>query len=193
RLMYWQVYLHKTSLVAEQLMIRALNRAKRLIQNGSKVEASEALSYFLQHKITEESFDQNTLDIYAQLDDFDIISALKVWQYHDDFVLKNLSDMIINRELLQVKIKNKKIKEEQLNKHIDSLKQTYNISTEEAKYFVFTGEISNQAYQGNTEAVNILLDTGEVTEIVEASDHLNLKVLSKPVTKYYICYPKQKL
>ena len=101
--------------------------------------------------------------------------------------------MLINRELLSIKIKHKKIKNDQLAKHIENLTKTYNISSAEAAYFVFKGEISNQAYQRKSEQINILYKTGKIIEVAKASDHLNLKALAKPVTKYYICYPKTKL
>ena len=192
RLMYWQVYLHKTSLVAEQLMIRALQRAKFLVSSDIEVQANKALSYFLNQTIGKKEFGDNVLRIFAQLDDFDIISALKEWQYHDDFVLSNLSDMIINRDLLKIKIKDKNFKNDLLLKQRDKLISKYNISEEEANYFVFTGEITNHAYEHRKQGINVLFKNGEIAEITEATDHLNLKVLSKPVTKYYICYPKQR-
>lgn len=193
RLMYWQVYLHKTSLVAEQLLIRVLKRANELAEKGEKLYASKALSYFLINNINEETFSKESLEVFSKLDDYDIISALKEWCHHDDFVLRNLCQMILDRELLKVKIKNKKVKDENFEKHITKLINTYKITKEEAAYFVFKGEITNQAYQRKTQRINILFKTGKVSEIVKASDHLNLKVLSKPVTKYYICYPKEKL
>lgn len=193
RLMYWQVYLHKTSLVAEQLLIRVLKRANQLCDAGHKLNASGPLLYFLKNKISIANFNNETLEIFSELDDYDIISALKNWQYYDDFVLSNLCEMIINRNLLKVKLKNKIIKKSSLDKHIEALKLKYNISTEEAQYFVFTGNISNQAYQLNTKGINILHKSGKIEDIVKASDQLNLKALSKPVTKYYICYPKDKL
>lgn len=193
RLMYWQVYLHKTGLVAEQLLIRVLKRAKELHNNGIRLEASKALLFFLENKIAIDNFNNDTLDIFSQLDDYDIISAMKHWQHHDDFVLSNLSKMIINRDLLRIKLKNKVIKKQHLEKHIQELIATYNISKKEAKYFVFTGKISNQAYQLKHQAINILHKSGKIEDIVKASDQLNLKALSKPVTKYYICYPKETL
>ena len=193
RLMYWQVYLHKTGLVAEQLLIRVLKRAKELYDLGHELRASDALMYFLKNKITINNFTEDTLNIFSQLDDYDIISAMKQWQHHDDFVLSNLSEMIINRNLLKIKLKNKTIKENSLKKHIQNIISEYNISEDEAKYFVFTGSISNQAYQLNTKRINILHKSGKIEDIVKASDQLNLKALSKPVTKYYICYPKVKL
>lgn len=193
RLMYWQVYLHKTSLVAEQLMIRALKRAKELTLKGKSLEASKALLYFLKNKITKDEFNDEALETFANLDDIDIISAMKYWQSHNDFVLSNLCKMIINRDLLKIEIKNNQIKKEKLNAHISNLIDKYNITKDEAAYFVFKGDVSNQAYQLKNQKINILFKTGKVTDIVKASDHLNLKVLSKPVTKYYICYPKDKL
>lgn len=193
RLMYWQVYLHKTSLVAEQLLIRVLKRANQLTKEGNSLPASKSLQYFLNNDIKRDSFTDESLEIFSMLDDYDIISALKEWQNHEDFVLKNLCEMIINRELLGIKIKNKKIKDNSFNKHIDSLKKEYGISSNEAEYFVFKGEISNQAYQKKSQQINILYKTGKIVNAAKASDHLNLKALAKPVTKYYICYPKSKL
>ncbi len=193
RLMYWQVYLHKTGLVAEQLLIRVLQRAHELHDMGHELEASEALIYFLKNNITLEDFNSETLNVFGQLDDFDIISAMKNWQYHDDFVLSHLCEMIINRNLLKIKMKNNSIKKSSLKKHIDAMVKTYNISEHEAKYFVFTGSISNQAYQLDTKQINILHKSGKIEDIVKASDQLNLKALSKPVIKHYICYPKAKL
>ena len=193
RLMYWQVYLHKTSLAAEQLLIRVLKRAKELTSKGEKLEASKPLKYFLENEISLNNFNTETLNTFAMLDDYDIISAMKAWQFHEDFVLRNLCEMIINRDLLKVKLKKKKIKPETLKQHTQSLIDIHNITEEEAAYFVFTGEISNQAYQQKKQKINILHKNGKIEDIVKASDQLNLKALSKPVTKYYICYPKQKL
>ncbi|OEK08483.1 phosphohydrolase [Flavivirga aquatica] len=193
RLMYWQVYLHKTGLVAEQLLIRVLKRAKELFDNGHELQASDALLYFLKNKISLDHFNDDTLDVFAQLDDYDIVSAMKYWQYQDDFVLRNLSKMIINRNLLKIKLKNKSIKESSLKKHTTTLMNTHKITKAEAEYFVFTGSISNQAYQLKTKRINILHKSGKVEDIVKASDQLNLKALSKTVTKYYICYPKETL
>lgn len=193
RLMYWQVYLHKTGLVAEQLLIRVLKRAKELYDLGHKLQASEPLLFFLQNKISVDNFNNETLEVFSQLDDYDIISAMKQWQYHDDFVLSNLCEMIINRNLLKIKMKNKDIKSNTILKHTEAVMNTYNISKEEAQYFVFSGSISNQAYQLNTKRINILHKSGKIEDIVKASDQLNLKALSKPVTKYFICYPKDKL
>tara|TARA_B100001063_G_scaffold183332_1_gene172682 strand:- start:21043 stop:22146 length:1104 start_codon:yes stop_codon:yes gene_type:complete len=193
RLMYWQVYLHKTSLVAEQLLIRVLKRAKELVAKGVYLEASKPLSFFLQNEITIDKFDADCLETFAKLDDYDIVAAMKNWQYHDDFVLKNLCEMIINRHLLKVKIKKKPISKDVLIAHKANLQSKYNITDADADYFVFTGQISNQAYSRKKQNINILHKNGKVEDIVKASDQLSLKALSKPVTKYYICYPKDQL
>ncbi|MGC1203831.1 MAG: HD domain-containing protein [Flavobacteriaceae bacterium] len=190
RLMYWQVYLHKTSLVAEQLLIRVLKRAKELTLKGETLHASKSFQYFLNNEIAIDNFNEETLNLFSQLDDYDIISAMKDWQYHHDFVLSNLCEMIINRNLLKIKIKNKPIKKQSLEKHINALIVKHSITEQEAEYFVFMGSISNQAYQLKHQSINILHKSGKIEDIVKASDQLNLKALSKPVTKYYICYPK---
>jgi HD superfamily phosphohydrolase len=191
RLMYWQVYLHKTGLAAEQILIRVLKRAKELYNTGHKLEASKPLLYFFENKISIENFDEKTLDVFAQLDDVDIVSAMKHWQHDSDFVLSNLSKMIINRNLPTIKLKNKPIAKQDLEKHIENLIKTYKISEKEARFFVFTGSTSNQAYQLKNNSINILHKSGKIEDIVKASDQLNLKALSKTVTKYYICYPKE--
>jgi HD superfamily phosphohydrolase len=192
RLMYWQVYLHKTSLVAEQLMICALKRAVELTEKEIEVQSTPSFSYFLENDISNTNFTNEVLERFAQLDDYDLISSLKLWRNHDDFVLKNLADMIINRDLLSIKIKNTAIKTSDLIRHQEALMTKYNISKEEARYFVFKGEISNQTYSEDQQ-IKILFKNGQIKDIINASDHLNLKVLSKPVTKYYICFPKERL
>ena len=193
RLMYWQVYLHKTGIVAEQLLIRVLKRAKELTLKGVELEASKPLQYFLKNEISIDDFNDEVLSVFSQLDDYDIISAMKAWQFNDDFVLRNICEMIINRNLLKIKLKNKPIKKATLEKQIKIFVNQHQISREEADYFVFTGSISNQAYQLETQGINILHKSGKIEDIVKASDQLNLKALSKPVTKYYICYPKVKV
>ncbi|HMC00296.1 MAG TPA: HD domain-containing protein [Flavobacteriaceae bacterium] len=193
RFMYWQVYLHKTSLVAEQLLIKVLKRAKEISKSGVELKCSDSLSYFLNNEISHNNFDLNTLNIFSNLDDYDIVSAMKEWQFCNDFVLSNLCEMLINRHLLKIKIKNKKVKQEILKKHISNLTKKYGISDYEASYFVFDGEVLNQAYQPKDKKINVVYKSGKIEDIAKASDQLNLKALSKPITKYYICYPKEKL
>ncbi len=190
RFMYWQVYLHKTGLVAEQLLTRVLKRAKTLTNKGVILKASDALSFFLTNEITAQNFDDGILETFSRLDDIDIMSAMKDWQYHDDFILKHLCSMIINRDLLKIKLKNRPIKQKTLSKHINQLVARYNISAKDAEYFVFSDEISNVAYQSKKQQIKIFKKSGKVVDISKASDQFNIKALSKPITKYYICYPK---
>ena len=190
RFMYWQVYLHKTGLVAEQLLIRILKRAKALTKNGVLLEASQSLRYFLNSSITIDTFTSETLEVFYELDDYDIVSAMKQWKHNDDFVLSQLCTMIINRELLKIKIKNKPIKSKSLIEQTKKIMNTYNLSEDEASYFVFKGSIHNKAYEAKRQHINVLYKTGKIQDIVKASDHVNLKALTKAVTKYYICYPK---
>ncbi len=191
RFMYWQVYLHKTGIVAEQLLIRILKRAKILLERGVKLQCSPVFLFFLENKITSDNFDSDVLHKFAQLDDIDLLSAIKLWQGHQDFVLSHLCQMVINRTLLRIKLKKKPIREDLVLKYANSFKETHNVSEEESEYFVFTGKIANRAYDSANQNINILKKNGKITDVAKASDHLNLKALSKTVTKYYICYPKE--
>ena len=193
RLMYWQAYLHKTSLVAELILTKVLKRAKELTLKGVQLPCSEPLLFFLQNRITHEDFNFNTLDLFSQLDDFDIISALKAWQRQDDFILSSLSKMIINRDLPKIKV----VTDKSLLDEIAPLQERFaaqnNISISDTNYFIFKGKIKNQAYSKEAEPIRILKKDKTIEDVVEASDQLNLKSLSKLVTKYYICFPKQLL
>ncbi len=191
RLMYWQAYLHKTSLVAELILMKVLKRAKELTLKGIKLPCSEPLMYFMQNKITLEDFDAEKLDLFSQLDDFDIISALKAWQKHSDFILSTLSKMIINRDLLKIKLSAEKIPMEESQSLKEEFAEAHQISAVDAGYFIFRGKIKNQAYSKEAEPIRILKKDKTIEDVVEASDQLNLKSLSKLVTKYYICFPKQ--
>ncbi len=192
RLMYWQVYLHKTSIVAESLLIRVLQRAKELVNKGVKLIASEPLTFFLENKITSENFTSEVLQTFSRLDDYDIVSAMKEWSNSDDFVLSTLSSMIIDRDLLKIKVKKKPFQKKKKEELIEKFMEKYKISSEEARYFIFEGAISNQAYHLNKQNINILYKSRKIIDIVKATDQFNLEALSKPVTKYFMCYPKHK-
>ncbi len=190
RLMYWQVYLHKTSLVAEQLVTRLLKRAKELTVQGVSLKASEALLFFMKENITKENFTFKILNTFSKLDDYDIVSAMKSWVFEKDFVLSNISKMLLNRDLLKIEIKTEVFSEETIEKYKEKLMNKYQISQQEASYFVFSGIITNQAYSMEKETINLYKKTGEIIDVAQASDQLNLKALSKKVVKYYMCYPK---
>ena len=190
RLMYWQVYLHKTSLVAEQLLTRLLKRAKHLVTNGIVVKASEPLSFFLNYTITKKTINSEILNEFAKLDDNDIIAAMKSWQNEDDFVLSNISKMLLDRELLKIEIQIEEFDAEYLNESKHKLMTRYLITEEEASYFVFKGQITNQAYSMEKETINLYTKQKKTIDVANASDHFNLKALSKKVVKNYMCYPK---
>ena len=190
RLMYWQVYLHKTSLVAEQLVTRLLKRAKELISEGIKIEASAALNYFLNSRVSKEDINNETLAIFAKLDDYDIISAMKSWQSDEDFVLSKISQMLLNRDLLSIEIQNQEFSKDKIKNAKKNLMLKHNINESEASYFVFTGQITNQAYSMEKETINLYTKSGKVIDVANASDQFNLKALSKKVIKNYMCFPK---
>ncbi|NAS13604.1 HD domain-containing protein [Poritiphilus flavus] len=191
RFMYWQVYLHKTGIVAEQLLIKILQRAKELSADGEQLPASSTLSYFLNNRIDRDRFDKNILHRFAQLDDIDVLGAIKAWQQHSDFVLSNLCTRILNRQLLNIKLRNEPISEKKISKQFDRFKSENKLSDEETAYFVFSGQIENKAYNQQVQNINILRSNGKLTDAARASDQLSLKALSKTVTKYYLCYPKK--
>jgi len=190
RLMYWQVYLHKTGIVAEQLLVRVLKRAKQLSVQGVDLPASNGLRFFLNNNINSNDFSEEVLDTFSKLDDYDIISAMKMWVGSDDFVLKNLSKMLLNRDLLKVKVKSQSFSNQKIKEKRQTLIEKFNISEEEASFFVFTGKLENQAYNMEKDTINLLKENGKIIDVAKASDQLNLEALSKSVVKYYMCYPK---
>lgn len=191
RLMYWQVYLHKTSLVAEEILTRILKRAKELYQKGLDVECSKPLHFFIENKISLDHFNDEILDEFAKLDDTDIVGAIKNWQYHEDFTLSTLSKMIINRDLLKIKMSNEKFSVDEIQSLLEQYSKESKLSVPESKYFVFKGKIKNQAYSKIAEPIRILQKDGGLEDVAILSDQLSLNALSKHVTKYYLCFPKQ--
>ena len=190
RFMYWQVYLHKTGLVAEQLLVRIMLRARKILSEGKPLEGSQPLLFFLKQN-DDIPFDSEVLSIFAQLDDVDILGAVKSWQFHDDVVLSKMCRMLLNRKLLHIKIKKRPADPQKMEKKLQEIVQMYDLSVEEASNFVFQGEISNKAYSEEQQAINILKKNGKITDVLKESDQLSLKALSTTVTKYYSCYPKE--
>ena len=189
RLMYWQVYLHKTSLVAEYMLVNILTRAKELANQGVELFGSSSLKFFLYHKTDKNNFDNKVLNLFSELDDYDVLSAIKEWTNHSDKILSKLSLMIVNRNLLKIEMFDEEVSNDHLSNTISKFLKISEISEEEAKYFVFSGKISNQAYNKN-QPIKIASKNGTIEDIVNASDQLNLQALSKPVNKYFLCYPK---
>jgi len=193
RLMYWQVYLHKTVLVAEHLLIQIIQRAKNLsIDKKLSVFGSPAFQFFLNEHPNKSAFFNNreVLDSFVEMDDFDIMGAIKVWTKHPDKSLSLLSRMLINRHLPKIRIQNKKYNSAELNSIRSSIAKKYNIPFEESKHFVVNGTVSNRAYNQIHDGIFIASKTGELTDIATASDNFNIQTLSKPVKKYFLFYPK---
>lgn len=191
RLMYWQVYLHKTSLSAEFMLIKIFERAKFLHQNGEKISGSDSLKYFLKSDIKKSEFisDESALLHFSNLDDIDLMASIKQWANHNDAILSFLSSGLINRELFKVEISANPLEE----KIIEIKKQTkvkFSLSDSEIKYFVSYKEISNKAYTLKSNNILILYPNGETKDISEAADLLNISAMSEEVYKYCLCYPK---
>ena len=190
RLMYWQVYLHKTGLVAENMLVKILQRAKELATQNVELPATKTMQYFLYNQITKENFTDETLAVFSKLDDYDVLSAIKEWTTHSDEVLSALSTMIINRNLLKISMQNTQFSKEEVKLQAEKLTAKFHIKPEHAHYFVFDGTVSNQAYN-TSNPIKILFKNNTTIDIASASDQLNLQALTKPVQKFYLCYPKK--
>ncbi|MFN8295889.1 MAG: HD domain-containing protein [Chitinophagales bacterium] len=186
RLMYWQVYLHKTCLVADLMLKSAVVRAKEVYRNGTVEQGiSSNLNFFLSNDINAEEF-SNHIEKFASLDDIDIFQALKVWIDSKDEILKMLSESIINRKLFKIEF----LEEDNANKKYEKLKQQY--SSEELKYLVLKGKAQNNAYNPSKDNIYIKFKDGSIKEITDITEQWNIRSLSNPVVKHYIAYPKNK-
>ncbi len=192
RLMYWQVYLHKTSVAYEKMLISTLLRAKDLASQGIELFASPALHFFLYNDITPTEFYSNPdcLENFIQLDDNDIWTALKVWSTHTDKVLSTLSMGMINRNIFKVEISSEPISEDRKKELTLQISQQLDIPLSEANYFVSTPSIEKNMYDPADDSIDIIYNDGTIKNIAEASDMLNISLLSKKVKKYYLCYQR---
>lgn len=191
RLMYWQVYLHKTSVAAEAMLIALIKRAKQLTQKGKHIPATPAFSIFLERDITQQEFleDRNLLDVFTMLDDMDVWGSMKMWQAHEDLVLSKLSNDLMHRKLFGIRLSGEKFEQSITDDLLIQLGKQ-GIPKNEARYFYQKGSISNAAYIAKGGSINILMKTGEVIDVAQATDLPNIKAMSKIVKKYYLCYPK---
>ncbi|HWY37603.1 MAG TPA: HD domain-containing protein [Bacteroidia bacterium] len=192
RLMYWQVYLHKTVVAAENILVNILKRVKELSNKGEKLFATPALAVFLENNYSKKDFLSNAtlLDTFALLDDYDIFSSIKVWTRHSDKILSSLCIALVERKLFRIELKKEKIDPLYKKQLLEKTMKLYKITEKEAAYYVVSGEIENSAYKPNNVKINILMNDGSVMDIAQAGDQLNVEVLSKTVKKYFICYPK---
>jgi HD superfamily phosphohydrolase len=192
RLMYWQVYLHKTVVAAEQLLAKILERAKDLAFEGVELFATPNFTHFLYNSVSKDDFKQNPehLERFSQLDDFDIFTSIKVWTEHNDFILSTLCKQLIDRNLYKVEITNDPPEIEKIDILVDQAIKKYNISEDDASYFVFTDTIKNNAYRAGDGSINIVMKDGSIQDIASASDNSNLEALSKTVQKHILCYTR---
>ncbi|MBJ09973.1 MAG: phosphohydrolase [Flavobacteriales bacterium] len=193
RLMYWQVYLHKTVLSAENMLIKVLKRAKELSQSGEELFGSSALKLFLKNNFTLDDFrlNEEVFKSFTRLDDQDVLGAIKEWQFHEDKILATLSNKIINRKLLKIEVTDKAVSKTRLTKMKKQVADYFNIDISQTHYLAFEDSISNNAYTSHKSNINILYKDGSLKDIADASDQLNISALSKPVKKHFFCYPEE--
>ena len=190
RLMYWQVYLHRTVLSAEHMLMLVLRRAKHLVWQGQQVFASPALSLFLHDDLDRAQFlaDPMVLERFCELDDSDIFVAMKAWRHHDDKVLALLSERLLDRGLFRIELRPEPFSEAEVQERIATTASYFNLSLEDAEFLVSNARIDNKAYVPR--GIMVLYKDGTIRDFAEANDHLNLQLLSKPVEKSFLCYPK---
>ena len=188
RLMFWQVYLHKAVLSAQYMLSQSIKRAKYLYKKGEKIFLTEYLRYFFEND--DYVIDSNLLELFSNLDDNDFYICLKYWSMERDIILSNLSKGILDRRLYRLELQNEPFSEDYVYDIREKIKNTYNVNEEDIKYIVFSGEVENSIYNPYMDKINILMKDNKVVDISEASDQLNLSVLSKMIKKYYLCYPK---
>jgi HD superfamily phosphohydrolase len=193
RLMYWQVYLHKTVLSAETLLVNILMRAKELAAEGKKLFATPSLGFFLENDFKEIDFEVNTslLDQFSKLDDSDVDVSIKVWTDYEDKILSKLCQNLLERKLYKIEIQNEPFSQSYSQTFIDRVCTLYAIDKKDAHYFVIQDVVNNSAYTANQFNINILMNDGKLIDVAQASDQLNIQSLSKTVSKYFLCYPKE--
>ncbi|WP_312695895.1 HD domain-containing protein [Sphingobacterium mizutaii] len=193
RLMYWQVYLHKTVITAEQMLIKALARAKELSNKGVKLFATPALDHFLNNKIDKETFlsNESHLEWFTRLDDTDILSAIKIWADHDDQILSMLCSKLLRRELFRTELSNTPFSEEYVSELKGRLKERFDVNQDDLDYLLYQQVIGNNAYDSSETKICVMMKDGQLLDIAEASDLSNIESLSRRVEKYAITYPKE--
>jgi uncharacterized protein len=191
RVMYWQVYLHKTVVSGEFMLINILRRAKKLIREGENLFGSPALLFFMSQDIQKIDFETNPeiLKTFAELDDYDIMGAVKVWQNHSDKVLSILSTSLVNRNLHKVEIAKEPFSPDRILMENELVRTQYQLNDEEISYFVYSELLSNNAYSQVKQTINLLMKDGQTIDVSKASDNLNISALAHPVEKYCLCYP----
>ena len=190
RLMYWQVYLHKTAVAAEKMLMNILKRAKELAGRNIELFASPALHYFLYNEVDRQFFlDVNeALENFAMLDDSDVVCAIKVWSTHSDIVLSTLCKAFTDRHLFKVEIRTEAVDESMRQEYLRQYQSHFGVSRSEAEYFMGDETVSTDTYSQKDDNINILFKDGTIKDIADASDMLNISVLTKKVVKHFFCY-----
>lgn len=191
RLMYWQVYLHKTVLSAEFMLVNVLKRAKELVKNGESLFASPSLKLFLENDFQHQDFlaDSAVLSAFCELDDYDILGAIKVWQSHTDKVLSELCRRLINRDLFKIALRKDAFSQEEIQNCMKRVQQQLQLNEHEASYFVLHQTVNNRAYDSADRPILVLMKNGELLDVAKASDHLNLSALAVNVEKHFLAFP----
>jgi uncharacterized protein len=193
RLMYWQVYYHKTVVAAENMLINLLARAKKLAESGEDVFSTPAFSYFLKHQVNHEDFfnDKSLIEKFAMLDDYDVFASIKFWVNHHDNALAILSNALVNRHLFKIELRDKPFSDTEIESVTSAILLSWpHLDQESTGYLFSKGSITNNAYIPEHDKINILMRDGTVCDIARSSDQLNISLLTNSVTKYFICYPK---
>ena len=192
RLMYWQVYLHKTVVGAERLLISILKRAGELVRSGQHLFATPALDLFLRNSFTLDDFRErpDLLDAFAELDDSDITTAVKIWSKGPDYILRELCFRLVNRRLFKIVLRKDPFSESEIREISERIRDRFSVDERDMHYFLETGSIVNNAYNSSSDKINIILKDGTVKDIAEAADTLNIKELSTTVEKHYLLFPK---
>jgi len=190
RLMYWQVYLHKTAVGYEKILINTLLRAKELAKSGKEIFATPALAYFLRNDVDDAWFatHDEALEMYSDLDDSDIWSAMKVWKKSDDKILSTLATDMLDRHLFKVEVTEETPTEEYVNDIRQHIAARMDIPLEDTRYMMSLTELGKDMYNPEDDSIGILYKDGSVKDIAEASEILNVQLLSKKIRKYYLCY-----
>jgi HD superfamily phosphohydrolase len=193
RLMYWQVYYHKTVIASETCLVNVLQRARQLVHDGKKLFATPALDFFLKNSISKDVFIRDPdamIDYFLELDDSDIMVSAKQWAKDSDIILKILSDAVVNRQLPKVEISKNEIDKTRLQRISDNIYNRYSINKIDLHFLLSTDSITNSAYNLRDEKINIVFSDGTLKDISEVSDILNITFINHPIQKYYVCYPK---
>ena len=192
RLMYWQVYLHKTAVGYEKILVNMLTRAKDLARQGCVVEASPALAYFIHHDVDREWFNSHpeALQMYEELDDSDIWSAMKSWRHSSDHILSMLAANMLDRRLFKVEVHDTPVAPERIDELQTMIAEGLGIAKDDAHYLMSLNTIQKDMYSIDDDSIDILMKDGSIRPITDVSEILNVELLSKKVRKYYLCYQR---